>query len=187
MPNITVSANACEFQKKADHAGGDLMAENSRLSHMDEEGAPRMVDVGQKRSTVRRAVAAGDLLVSDAVIEILRRGPTRKGDPLAVARIAAIQGAKKTADLVPLCHPVPLDHVVVQCELFENEKRIQMRAEACATARTGVEMEALAAVSIGLLTLYDMLKSADKSMRISNIRLLEKQGGLSGHFRAATE
>jgi len=139
-----------------------------------------MVDVGAKEATRRTAVAEGRLVTEPATVALLQEGGGPKGDALAVARVAGIQGAKRTADLIPLCHPLPLDRVEVEVEADPALPGVRVRATASATARTGVEMEALSAVSAALLTAYDMLKSLDRGMHIEGIRLLRKEGGRSG-------
>jgi cyclic pyranopterin phosphate synthase len=153
-----------------------------KLSHVDTEGRPRMVDVGGKPETARRAVAEGTIQVTPEALELIRRNLGPKGDVLSVAELAGVQGAKRTADLIPLCHPVPLDHVEVQAEVDEALPGVRVRATARATGRTGVEMEALTAVAVALLTVYDMAKAADRSMRIGDIVLLEKSGGTRGDW-----
>ena len=152
------------------------------LTHVDAAGAARMVDVSAKEPTARTAVASGVLRTTAEVVELLRRDGLPKGDALATARIAGIMAAKRTPDLVPLCHPIALSGVVVELEAEGAEVRV--RATVRTTDRTGVEMEALAAVAVGLLTIYDMCKAADRGMRIEHVRLLEKSGGRSGHFIA---
>jgi cyclic pyranopterin monophosphate synthase len=153
-----------------------------KLSHVDAEGRPRMVDVGGKPETARQAVAEGTIYVNPEALELIRRNLGPKGDVLAVAELAGVQGAKRTADLIPLCHPVPLDHIEVQAEVDDALPGVRVRATARATGRTGVEMEALTAVAVALLTVYDMAKAADRSMRIGDIVLLEKSGGTRGDW-----
>jgi cyclic pyranopterin phosphate synthase len=143
-----------------------------------------MVDVAAKDVTRRSARAGGRITMAAATLERIRAGDARKGDVLGVARIAAIQGAKRTADLIPLCHPLPLTRVAVEFRLCEEPPAVAIEVTAETVARTGVEMEALAAAAVGLLTIYDMCKAADRGMRIEDVRLLEKRGGRSGHFRA---
>ncbi len=143
-----------------------------------------MVDVGDKPVTHRVAVAAGRIRVSPLTLDLVRAGTTKKGDVLGVARIAAIQGAKKTSELIPLCHPLPLTRVAVEFSLDGEASGIECTVRVETRGQTGVEMEALTAVQIGLLTIYDMVKSADRSMVIENVRLLEKHGGKSGSFVA---
>ena len=153
----------------------------SRLTHLDESGAARMVDVGGKEVTRRRAVARGSVRMSREALALVREG-SKKGDVLQVARIAGIQGAKQTSNLVPLCHPLPLDAVAVDLRIDEATSSVVIEATAKTSGRTGVEMEALTAVSIAALTVYDMVKAVDKAMVIEQICLLEKEGGKSGHF-----
>ena len=154
-----------------------------KLTHFDERGAARMVDVGGKDETRRIAVAAGTITMRPETLQVVLDGSARKGDVLGVARIAAIQAAKRTSELVPLCHPVPLTSVAVEFSIDEPGARIECRATVECTARTGVEMEALAAVQVALLTIYDMCKAVDRGMTMDGIRLLEKRGGKSGDWR----
>ena len=144
-----------------------------KLSHLDARGRARMVDVGPKVPLLRKAVAAGELHCDPATLRVLRAGKTPKGDVLAAARIAGIQAAKQTSALIPLCHPLPLDSI--QVEITPGRDRIRIQAEVHVHARTGVEMEALTAVSVAALTLYDMLKAVDRGMSIRDIRLLWKE------------
>lgn len=144
-----------------------------KLSHLDARGRARMVDVGPKIPVLRKAVAAGELRCAPATLRLLRAGKTPKGDVLAAARIAGIQAAKQTSALIPLCHSLPLDSI--QVEINPGRDRIRIQAEVRVHARTGVEMEALTAVSVAALTLYDMLKAVDRSMSIRDIRLLRKE------------
>ena len=155
-----------------------------KLTHFDERGAARMVDVGGKAETRRTATAAGYIRMLPATLQIVASGKAKKGDVLGVARIAAIQAAKKTSELIPLCHPVPLTSVEVDFTLDKKASRIECRATVECTARTGVEMEALTAVQVGLLTIYDMCKAVDRGMAMEEIRLLEKHGGRSGSYVA---
>ncbi len=155
-----------------------------KLTHFDERGAARMVDVGAKEETARVAVAAGRIRMRPATLATVLRGTAKKGDVLGVARIAAIQGAKRTSELVPLCHPVPLSSVAVEFTADERESWVECRATVACTGRTGVEMEALTAVQVGLLTIYDMCKAVDRGMTMEAIRLLEKRGGKSGTWVA---
>ena len=151
-----------------------------RLTHTDEQDAARMVDVGGKPVTAREAVAEGSVRMSAEAFALVRDNAIAKGDVLGIARIAGIAGAKRTADLVPLCHPIALDLVEVDAEL----PGVRIQARTRATARTGVEMEALAAVMAACLTVYDMVKAVDRSMRIENVRLLSKTGGTRGDWIA---
>ena len=154
----------------------------SELTHIDDQGNARMVDVGSKALTDRRAVAEGWVDLSAEAYAAITSGRVKKGDVLAIAQLAGIQGAKRTADLIPLCHPLPLDGVEVEVEATAG--RIRICAQAHAHWKTGVEMEALTAVSAAALTVYDMVKAIDKGVRIGGIRLLEKHGGRSGSYRA---
>ncbi len=149
-------------------------------SHLDAEGRARMVDVGDKAPSVRQAVASGRVLTRRDVVDAIRQGTAIKGDVLAAARLAGIQAAKRTPDLIPLCHPLLLDSVAVDLELRAD--RVLLRSRVRCTGRTGVEMEALCAVSVAALTVYDMCKSMDRRMRIEGIRLEHKSGGESGTF-----
>ncbi len=153
----------------------------SELSHVDEEGRVAMVDTSAKSPTRRRAVASARVLMSPETIEAVRAHRTPKGDPLEVARVAGIMAAKRTAELIPLCHPLPLTHADVRAELRDDGVHIE--AEATTTAQTGVEMEALTAASVAALTVYDMCKAVEKGMTITEIRLEEKTGGKSGTWR----
>jgi cyclic pyranopterin phosphate synthase len=154
-----------------------------RLSHVDARGRIRMVDVGDKPVTAREAVARGSVAMSATARRLIRSGGVSKGDPLQAARLAGIMAAKRTSDLIPLCHPLPLSHVSV--EITPSRSGYVIEARVRTTAQTGVEMEALTAVSVAALTLYDMVKAVDKSMVIGDICLLEKSGGRSGHYRRA--
>lgn len=154
----------------------------SKLSHADERGSVKMVDVGGKAETARTAVAEGEIRMSRAALDAVRAGSTQKGEVLATARIAAINAAKRTSELIPLCHNIPLAHVSVELELDDSLPGVRARATASATARTGVEMEALTCVAVALLTVYDMTKAMGKEMEIGPIRLLEKTGGKSGDW-----
>jgi cyclic pyranopterin phosphate synthase len=153
----------------------------SKLSHVDARGRVVMVDVGAKAVTHREAVARGEITMSAAAVKAVRSGGVAKGDPLQAARLAGIRAAKQTASLIPLCHPLPLTHVSVELTPFARGYRI----EACVrtAAQTGVEMEALTAVAVAALTIYDMVKAIDRSMTIGGICLVEKRGGRSGHYR----
>lgn len=152
------------------------------LTHIDDKGAARMVDVGDKPETERVAVAGAVVLMEAETLDLLAKGSHKKGDVLAVARIAGIQAAKKCSDLIPLCHPLMLNSVDVDFELDENLHRVLLTARCKVSGKTGVEMEALTAVSVAALTIYDMCKAVDRGMQIQDVRLLEKQGGKSGHW-----
>lgn len=154
----------------------------SPLTHFDAAGQAHMVDVGGKAPTARLARATGRIRMAASTRELVQTGSAAKGDVLGVARIAAIQGAKRCADLVPLCHPLPLTRVAVDFSI--NEDGVSCTAEVATEGRTGVEMEALCAVQVGLLTIYDMLKAADKRMVIDAVRVVEKRGGKSGDWTA---
>src|SRR5262245_22635733 len=152
----------------------------TQLSHVDEQGRVRMVDTGNKEITSRRAVASARVLMSTATVSALREHRTPKGDPLEAARLAGIMAAKRTADLIPLCHPLPLTHIDVRAEL--NETGVSLSAEVTTKAQTGVEMEALTAVSVAALTVYEMCKALEKGMTITDVRLESKTGGKSGDY-----
>lgn len=154
----------------------------STLTHIDESGNARMVDVGGKPATARVAIASGRIRMSPEALSVIRDGNVPKGDVFAAARIAGIMAAKRTADLIPLCHPLALDAVTVDF-IFEDNA-VRATASASLTGRTGVEMEAMTATSVALLTIYDMAKAIDKGMVIDEIRLVEKRGGKSGHWQA---
>jgi cyclic pyranopterin monophosphate synthase len=152
----------------------------NRLTHVDEHGRARMVDVGQKADTERIAIARGEVHMRKETFDLIRDGQIKKGDVLTVAQIAGITASKRTSELIPLCHPLPLTKVDVDLELDEVLPGIVITATAKTVGKTGVEMEALTAVSVAALTVYDMAKAAEKTMRIQNIRLVEKHGGKSG-------
>ncbi|MBA3513783.1 MAG: cyclic pyranopterin monophosphate synthase MoaC [Pyrinomonadaceae bacterium] len=151
------------------------------LSHLDEHGRARMVDISSKTMTIRRAVASARVLVSPETLAALVDRRTPKGDPLEAARLAGIMAAKKTAELIPLCHPLPLTHIDVRAHV--NEDGVSLEAEVATNAQTGVEMEALTAVAIAALTVYDMCKALDKGIRITEVRLESKTGGKSGDYQ----
>lgn len=155
------------------------------LTHFDKQGQAHMVDVGSKADTHRIAVASGKIKMQPATLALIIAGNSKKGDVLGIARIAAIQASKKTSDLIPLCHPIALTRVAVEFEINSSESSISCTVTAETFGKTGVEMEALSAVSVGLLTVYDMCKAFDRGMTISNVQLLEKQGGKSGSWSAA--
>ena len=152
----------------------------NKLTHFDEHGRARMVDVGHKPDTERVAVARGEVHMKKETLELIRSGQVKKGDVLTVAQIAGIIASKRTSDLIPLCHPLPLTKVDVDLVLDDSLPGVIITATAKVTGKTGVEMEALTAVSVAALTVYDMAKAAEKTMRIQNIRLVEKHGGQSG-------
>ncbi len=154
------------------------------LTHFDASGQAHMVDVGAKSETHRSAIATGKISMLPTTLALIQQGSSKKGDVLGIARIAAIQASKKTSDLVPLCHPIGLTRVAVDFEINASESSISCNVTTETYGKTGVEMEALTAVSVGLLTIYDMCKAADRGMNISDIRLLEKHGGKSGDWIA---
>jgi cyclic pyranopterin monophosphate synthase len=156
----------------------------SKLTHIDERGAARMVDVGRKRVTRREAIAEAFVSMQPATLALIETGAHKKGDVLAVARIAGIQAAKRTADWIPLCHPLALDVVEVELQAEPKASRIRVRTTCRINGRTGVEMEALVAASAAALTVYDMCKAVDKTMCIEGVRVLEKRGGRSGTWRS---
>jgi cyclic pyranopterin phosphate synthase len=150
------------------------------LTHLDEHGNARMVDVGHKPDTERVAVAAGEVHMRPETLALIRAGQIKKGDVLTVAQLAGVMAAKRTADLIPLCHPLALSLVDVRCELRDDLPGVAITATVRTTGKTGVEMEALTAVSVAALTVYDMAKAVEKTMTITRVRLLEKHGGQSG-------
>jgi cyclic pyranopterin monophosphate synthase len=155
-----------------------------RLSHLNAAGEARMVDVSAKAVTERRAVAEGFVAMAPETVELILRGDAPKGDVLATARIAGIMAAKRTSELIPLCHPLALTEVIVDLAPSRDPPGIRVEAAAKVDGKTGVEMEALTAVSVACLTIYDMCKAVDRAMTFSGIRLLEKTGGRSGNFQA---
>jgi cyclic pyranopterin monophosphate synthase len=157
---------------------------STRLSHIDDKGEARMVDVSAKDVTARSAIAEGFIAMSPATLDLILTGTAPKGDVLATARIAGIMAAKRTAELIPLCHPLPLTQVTVTFEPSRDPTGLRVEAAAKVEGKTGVEMEALTAVSIACLTIYDMCKAVDRAMSFHDIRLVEKTGGRSGHFQA---
>jgi cyclic pyranopterin phosphate synthase len=158
------------------------MSHSRKFSHFDASGRAHMVNVGEKPETQRIARAIGTIRMAPATLKVILAGSAKKGDVIGVARIAAIQAAKRTSELIPLCHPLNLTRVAAEFEVDKPRSGIRLVVTVETTGRTGVEMEALAAVSIGLLTIYDMCKAADRAMVIADIKLLEKSGGRSGHF-----
>lgn len=169
MKNSALSA--CSFEYN--------FAMLSSLSHLDESGRARMVDVSEKPDTDRIAVAKGEVIMRLETLALIRAGALKKGDVLTVAQIAGVMAAKRTAELIPLCHPLPLTQVTVDLELDNELPGVRITATVRTVGKTGVEMEALAAVAVAALTVYDMAKAAEKTMRIANIRLVEKHGGQS--------
>ena len=155
------------------------------FTHFDKEGKARMVDVSDKAETERSATAQGSVIMQPATLALIKEGGVKKGDVLSVARLAGIMGAKKTPDLIPLCHPLALTSVQVDLTLDEARNAVDITATCKLVGKTGVEMEALTAVSVAALTVYDMCKALDRSIEITRLRLLEKSGGKSGVYRAA--
>ena len=160
------------------------MTTESKLTHIDADGQANMVDVGDKPESKRIAVAEGRVIVQAETLRLIREGQMKKGDVLTTARIAGIMAAKRTSELIPLCHPLPLSKISVDLTLDDASSSVYIRAEARTTGKTGVEMEALTAVNIAALTIYDMAKAVDRAMQISGIRLLEKRGGVHGDYVA---
>ena len=157
------------------------------FTHFNGQGRAKMVDVGEKPITVRSAVAAGRVLMNRETLRLLQSGSMRKGDVLTVAQVAGIMGAKRTADLIPMCHPIPFDGVNLELRLDEERCAVEIRATVSCGGRTGVEMEALTAVSTAALTVYDMCKAVQKDMVITDIRLLQKSGGIHGDYEREAE
>jgi cyclic pyranopterin monophosphate synthase len=155
----------------------------TKFSHFDKSGQAHMVDVGGKRETRRVARASGTIHMASSTLKLVLAGGAKKGDVLGVARVAAIQAAKRAGDLIPLCHPLSLTRVGAEFDVEKDRPAIRLVVTVETIGRTGVEMEALAAVSVGLLTIYDMCKAVDRGMTMEDIKLLEKSGGRSGHFR----
>jgi cyclic pyranopterin monophosphate synthase len=162
-----------------------MSSSNDALTHFDAQGQAHMVDVGHKASTRRVAVATGSIVMLASTLALIESGTAKKGDVLGIARIAGIQGAKKTSDLIPLCHPIGLTRVVVEFDVLSASCRVVCTATAEVNGQTGVEMEALTAVQVALLTIYDMCKAVDRGMTITDVKLLEKHGGKSESFVAA--
>ncbi len=156
-----------------------------KLSHLDESGRAQMVDVGQKPVTERVAVAKGEVRMQPKTLELIQQGVLKKGDVLSVAQLAGVMAAKRTADLIPLCHPLPLNQILVGVDADPTLPGVEITATVRTSAKTGVEMEALTAVSVAALTVYDMAKAVEKTMRIENIRLVSKRGGQSGDVKAS--
>ena len=155
----------------------------SKLTHFNQAGEAHMVDIADKASTARQAIAAGRIVMQAETLDLIQQGKHKKGDVLGVARIAGIMATKRTADLVPMCHPLALTHVAVEFDVDADANAIECTVTAETTGQTGVEMEALTGVQVSLLTIYDMCKAVDRGMVISDVRLLEKSGGKSGHWK----
>jgi len=164
-----------------------MAARRRKLSHVDADGRAQMVDVGAKPVTERHASAEGRIRMSREAFALVRANRIAKGDVLRVAEIAGIAGAKRTAELIPLCHPLPLERVAVSCTLDSRLPGVRVHTETKVEGKTGVEMEALTACAVALLTVYDMVKAADRAMEIGPIRLLEKSGGLTGEWKISSE
>ena len=163
------------------------MEKTMDFTHFNDEGRARMVDVGEKGASAREAVAAGRVLLNRTAFDLVRSGGMKKGDVLTVAQVAGIMGAKRTPDIIPMCHPIPLDGIDLSLALDEERLSVEITATARANGRTGVEMEALTAVSVAALTVYDMCKAAQKDMVISDIRLIRKSGGVHGDYERKAE
>lgn len=159
----------------------------NKLTHFNESGEAHMVDIGEKQSTARRAVVGGNISMEPSTLALITQGKHKKGDVLGIARIAGIMATKRTADLIPLCHPLALTHVSVDFEIDEASNRIECTVATETQGQTGVEMEALTGAQVALLTIYDMCKAVDRGMVIGDVRLLEKKGGKSGHWVAGSE
>ncbi len=155
----------------------------SKLTHFNQAGEAHMVDISAKAATARKAIAAGQITMLPETLQLIQQGGHKKGDVLGVARIAGIMATKRTADLVPMCHPLSLSHAAVEFEIKPEQNAIECTVTAETTGQTGVEMEALTGVQVALLTIYDMCKAVDRGMVIGDIRLLEKSGGKSGHWK----
>ena len=160
------------------------MPRTKRLTHLDAKGRARMVDVSAKSETQREAVARARVLMAPATARLIAKGGVKKGDVLSVARLAGIMGAKKTPELIPLCHPLALESVAVELRLDRKASSIEIEARCKTTGRTGVEMEALTAAAVAALTVYDMCKAVDRAMRIADLRVVAKSGGVSGDWRS---
>jgi cyclic pyranopterin phosphate synthase len=158
--------------------------DKNKLSHLDSSGRMKMVDVGDKPETIRRAVAKGSVLFSQETLQTAKAGDLKKGDLRVVAELAGVMAAKRTADLIPLCHPLPVDQIDVKVTFSDELPGAEIEASVNTRSRTGVEMEALTAVSVAALTIYDMVKAIEKTAKITNVRLVEKSGGQSGDFTA---
>jgi cyclic pyranopterin phosphate synthase len=163
------------------------VARARKLTHLGRGGEARMVDVSPKAATERVAVAEGRVIMAKATLDLVRKGNARKGDVMGAARLAGIMAAKRTHELIPLCHPLPVSQIAIDIEADKTLPGLVVRARVKVTGKTGVEMEALTAVSVACLTIYDMVKAVERGMCIEGIRLLEKRGGKSGHYRAAKE
>lgn len=159
----------------------------SQLTHLDDTGRARMVDVGQKADTERVAVARGAVIMQPETLRLIIEGNIKKGDVLGVAEVAGVMAAKRTSELIPLCHPLLLTHIDVTCTPIESDNRVEIEATVRLRGKTGVEMEALTAVAVAGLTIYDMAKAVDRSMRLTDVRLVSKSGGQRGDYSAEDE
>jgi cyclic pyranopterin phosphate synthase len=181
-----IAAASVKFQvtRRQQQATAAMAGQRAHFTHFDAAGQAHMVDVADKPVTRRVARAGGRIAMRPETLALIRSGSAQKGDVLGAARIAAIQAAKRTAELIPLAHPLPLTRVAVEFALDEQDSSVAIEVVAETLDRTGVEMEALTAAAVGLLTIYDMCKAVDRGMRIDNLRLLEKSGGASGHYQS---
>ncbi len=182
---VPQTASGADRRRAAQGSAGKPTPGDAHFTHFDAGGQAHMVDVAGKDVTHRVARAGGTIVMQPSTLALIAQQGAKKGDVLGVARIAAIMAAKRTADLIPLCHPLPLTRVAVAFALDERRSAVDIEVTAETQGKTGVEMEALTAAATGLLTIYDMCKAADRGMRIENVRLLEKSGGKSGHYQAA--
>lgn len=160
---------------------------SNQLTHLDDSGRARMVDVGAKPDSERLAIARGAVTMRPETLQLIIEGNIKKGDVFTIAQLAGVMGAKRTSDLIPLCHPLPLNHVAVVCTPNLADSRVEIEATARVTGKTGVEMEALTAVTVAALTIYDMAKAVDKEMQITAVRLVRKEGGRSGVYMREEE
>ena len=167
-----------------DSITGNRMKDSKQLTHLDEQGKANMVDISAKPASQRIAIAAGRVLMAAETLMLIRAGNLKKGDVLSAARIAGIMAAKRTAELIPLCHPISIDKIALDFAFDDQACAIDIEATVASTGKTGVEMEALTAVSVAALTIYDMAKAIDRGMRLTDIRLIEKRGGVRGDYRA---
>ena len=176
------SSGRDEFDFQEDQNEQEQLNVNAELTHLDAKGHAQMVNVGEKAITKREAIAKGSVVMKPETLALIAGGEIEKGDALAIARVAGIMAAKQTPSLIPLCHPIPLTHVAVELEMDQEKSKVNITATAHATSQTGVEMEAMTAVSVAALTIYDMCKSVDRGIRIEAVRLARKSGGKSGQI-----
>jgi cyclic pyranopterin phosphate synthase len=184
VARVRTAKTATDGKIVAAQPGSGRAADSAHFTHFDAGGQAHMVDVADKSVTRRLARAGGRIAMLPGTLELIRSGDAKKGDVLGIARVAAITAAKRTSDLIPLCHALPLTHVAVDFAFDVERSVVAIEVTAETLGRTGVEMEALTAAAVGLLTIYDMCKAVDRGMRIEEVRLLEKAGGKSGHFKA---